>query len=123
MRVVPLVRSHRLPGSIRDQTVDCGASTGGCRKGGRRTVTRAEINEKIRLIVFQQLKASGSEIISSLDDIRVESEFMKDLGADSLDVVEIVTSVEEEFDLLIPDDLLEQIKTVGQAIDYISTEV
>ena len=80
-------------------------------------MTRAEINEKIRLIVFQQLKASGSEIISSLDDIRAESEFMKDLGADSLDVVEIVTSVEEEFDLLIPDDLIEGIKTVGEAVD------
>jgi acyl carrier protein len=47
---------------------------------------------------------------------------MTDLGADSLDVVEIVTSVEEEFDLMIPDDLLEQIKTVGQAVDYISGE-
>jgi len=84
---------------------------------------RDEIHKKICQIVFEQLKSSGSEIICSLDDIKAESCFMTDLGADSLDVVEIVTSVEEAFDLVIPDDLLEQIKTVGQAIDYISAEV
>jgi len=85
-------------------------------------MTRDEIHEKICQIVFDQLKSSGNEIICCLDDIKTESGLMTDLGADSLDVVEIVTSVEEEFDLLIPDDLLEQIKTVGQAVDYISAE-
>ena len=85
-------------------------------------MTRDEIHKKICQIVFEQLKSSGSEIICCLDDIEAESGFMTDLGADSLDVVEIVTSVEEEFDLMIPDDLLEQIKTVGQAVDYISNE-
>jgi len=86
-------------------------------------MTREEIHKKICQIVFEQLKSSGSEIICCLDDIKTESRFMTDLGADSLDVVEIVTSVEEEFDLQIPDDLLEQIKTVEQAVDYISTKV
>ena len=86
-------------------------------------MTRDEIHKKICQIVFEQLKSSGSETICSLDDIKAESCFMVDLGADSLDVVEIVTSVEEAFDLVIPDDLLEQIKTVGQAVDYIATEV
>jgi acyl carrier protein len=86
-------------------------------------MTRDEIHEKICQIVFEQLKSSGSEIICSLDDIKAGSRFMTDLGADSLDVVEIVTSVEEAFDLVIPDDLVEQIKTVEQAVDYISSEV
>jgi acyl carrier protein len=86
-------------------------------------MTRDEIHKKICQIVFEQLKSSGSEIICSLDDLEAESGFMTDLGADSLDVVEIVTSVEEEFDLMIPDDLLEEIKTVGQAVDYISSEI
>ncbi len=66
-------------------------------------MTRNEIHEKICQIVFEQLKSSGSERISHLYDIKPESRFVTDLGADSLDVVEIVTSVEEEFDLLIPD--------------------
>jgi acyl carrier protein len=86
-------------------------------------MTKDEIRRKICQIVFEQLKSSGSEIICRLEDIKGESCFITDLGADSLDVVEIVTSVEEEFDLLIPDDLVEQIKTVGQAVDYIAAEV
>ena len=86
-------------------------------------MTRDEIHTKICQIVFEQLKSSRGEIICRLEDIKGESCFITDLGADSLDVVEIVTSVEEEFDLLIPDDLVEQIKTVGQAVDYLATEV
>jgi acyl carrier protein len=86
-------------------------------------MTKDEIYKKICQIVFEQLKSSGSELVFCLDDIRADSGFMTDLGADSLDVVEIVTSVEEEFDLLIPDDLLEEIKTVGQAVEYISSEL
>ena len=86
-------------------------------------MTRDEIHKKICQIVFEQLKSSGNEIVCCLDDIKEESEFMSDLGADSLDLVEIVASVEEEFDLLIPDDLLEQMNTVRQAIDYIYVEV
>ena len=86
-------------------------------------MTRAEIHSKICQIVFRQLKASGSETICCLGDVQAESEIIGDLGADSLDVVEIVTSVEEEFNLLIPDDLLEQIKTVGQAVDYVTSEL
>ena len=86
-------------------------------------MTKNEIHAKICQIVFEQLKSSGTEIICCIDDIKAESGFMTDLGADSLDVVEIVTSVEEEFDLLIPDDLLEEIKTVGQAANYILAEL
>ena len=46
---------------------------------------------------------------------------MQDLGADSLDVVEIITSVEEEFDLVMPDEVLEQLNTVRDAVDYLAS--
>jgi acyl carrier protein len=52
-------------------------------------------------------------------DIVAETSFVNDLGADSLDVVELVMELEEEFDINIPDDAAEKIQTVGQAVDYI----
>ena len=49
--------------------------------------------------------------------------FIEDIGADSLDIVEFVMELEEEFDIQIPDDQAEKIKTVGEAIDYIEREL
>ena len=49
--------------------------------------------------------------------------FIEDIGADSLDIVELVMELEEEFDIQIPDDQAEKIKTVGEAIDYIENAV
>ena len=49
--------------------------------------------------------------------------FIEDIGADSLDIVEFVMELEEEFDIQIPDDQAEKIKTVGQAVEYIRAEV
>lgn len=68
------------------------------------------------------------EIIStqmgvSKDQIRPESNIVNDLGADSLDIVELVMEFEEEFDITIPDDEAEKIATVGQAIKYIEEHV
>ncbi|MGF1582438.1 MAG: acyl carrier protein [Gemmataceae bacterium] len=51
-----------------------------------------------------------------------ESAFIEDLNADSLDIVELVMELEEEFDITIPDEEAEKIKTVGEAIDYIERE-
>ena len=53
------------------------------------------------------------------DKITRETSFVNDLGADSLDTVELVMELEEEFDITIPDDAAEKIQTVGQAISYI----
>jgi acyl carrier protein len=53
------------------------------------------------------------------DQITRESSFINDLGADSLDTVELVMEFEEEFDITIPDEEAEKIQTVGQAVDYI----
>ena len=54
-------------------------------------------------------------------EVTPQAHFVNDLGADSLDTVELVMALEEEFDTEIPDEQAEKIQTVGQAIDYIST--
>ena len=71
------------------------------------------IEEMVKKIVAEQL-GSGEDEISN------ESSFIDDLGADSLDTVELVMSLEDEFDIEIPDDDAENIATVQAAIDYVS---
>jgi acyl carrier protein len=56
------------------------------------------------------------------EQVKRETSFIEDMGADSLDVVELVMELEEEFEIQIPDDQAEKIKTVGEAIDYIERE-
>jgi acyl carrier protein len=68
--------------------------------------------QKVKEIISNQL---GKEI----SEIPLESSFMEDLGADSLDVVELVMAMEEEFKIEIPDEDAEKIKTVKDAVDYI----
>lgn len=53
------------------------------------------------------------------DDITMESSFIEDLGADSLDIVELLMALEEEFDIEIPDEEAEKLVTVGDVVDYI----
>ena len=72
----------------------------------------ASVEERVIDIVAEQL---GQE----KDKITRETSFVNDLGADSLDTVELVMELEEEFDINIPDDAAEKIQTVGQAIEYI----
>lgn len=74
--------------------------------------TREEIQEKVIKIVSEQL----SEDISA---IKPESSLVNDLNADSLDQVELVMELEDEFDLTIPDEEAQKISTVGEAIDYV----
>ncbi len=71
------------------------------------------IEERVKKIVAEQL-GSGE------DEITNESSFIDDLGADSLDTVELVMALEEEFDIEIPDDDAEKIATVQAAIDYVN---
>ena len=71
------------------------------------------IEERVKKIVAEQL---GLEI----DKIRNDASFVEDLGADSLDTVELVMALEEEFEAEIPDEDAEKITTVQQAIDYIN---
>ena len=72
------------------------------------------VEEKVRSIVAKQLGLSE-------DEVNTESSFIDDLGADSLDTVELVMSLEEEFDIEISDDEAENILTVQAAIDHINS--
>ena len=68
--------------------------------------------EKMKQILSEQLDAD-------IDSITPETDIADDLGADSLDVVEMLMAIEDEFDIEIPDDRVESLKTVGQVVDYI----
>ncbi|CDA73101.1 acyl carrier protein [Ruminococcus sp. CAG:579] len=70
--------------------------------------------DKIRDIIVDQLDASA-------DDVTAEASIIDDLGADSLDVVDLISSVEDEFDVEIPDEEVENIKTVGDIVSYIES--
>ena len=71
--------------------------------------------------IEQRVKKIGSEQLGAdIATVKNESSFIDDLGADSLDTVELVMALEEEFDTEIPDDDAEKITTVQQAIDYIN---
>ena len=71
-----------------------------------------EVEEKVKDIVAKQLDVDK-------DKVNPETSFISDLGADSLDIVELVMEFEEAFDITIQDEDAENIKTVGEAIDYI----
>ena len=71
------------------------------------------VEAKVKGIIAEQLGVGE-------DEIKPESNFIDDLGADSLDIVELVMAMEEEFEVEIPDDEAENIKTVGDAINYIN---
>ena len=70
------------------------------------------VMEKIKAILREQLNIDESEIVP-------EASFIDDLGADSLDIVELIMSMEEEFGLEIPEDEVESLSTVGAAVEYI----
>jgi acyl carrier protein len=74
------------------------------------------IEDRVKKIVSEQLTVP-------LDSIKNESKFTEDLGADSLDNVELVMAFEEEFECEIPDELAEQITSVQSAIDYVTTQL
>ena len=71
------------------------------------------VEQKVREIICEQLGVSEG-------DVTPEASFIEDLGADSLDIVELVMALEEQFGVSIPDEEAENIKTVGDAVAYIS---
>lgn len=70
----------------------------------------------------QVIKIVSEQLGVTIDKITRQSAFVEDLGADSLDTVELVMALEEEFDMEIPDEAAEKIKTVGDAIEYIEKQ-
>ena len=73
----------------------------------------SDIAKRVKEIVAEQLGVEEAQVLA-------ESSFMDDLGADSLDTVELVMALEEEFDIEIPDEDAEKIQTVHDAIEYIT---
>ena len=76
-------------------------------------VTNASIDERVTRIVCNQMGTTP-------DKVSKETSFVNDLGADSLDTVELVMEFEDEFEISIPDEDAEKIQTVGNAVDYIT---
>jgi acyl carrier protein len=77
-------------------------------------MTATNVETKVKGIIAEQLGVSEEEI-------KISSSFIEDLGADSLDIVELVMAMEEEFEVEIPDEEAENIKTVQDAVNYINT--
>ncbi|MFW6303034.1 MAG: acyl carrier protein [Candidatus Sumerlaeota bacterium] len=72
----------------------------------------SDIESKVKDIIVEQLSVNA-------EDVTPDAKFVEDLGADSLDLVELVMAFEEEFDLDIPDEDVEKMSTVGDAIEFI----
>lgn len=75
-----------------------------------------EVQAKLKEIVMDRLNAEE-------DQIKPEASFVEDLGADSLDIVELIMGIEEEFDIEIPDEDAEKLTTVGEAMDYVKAKL
>lgn len=73
------------------------------------------VNPKVKEIIVDQLGVEA-------DKVKMEASFIDDLGADSLDIVELVMAMEEEFDLEIPDEDAEKLKTVGDVASYLDSK-
>ena len=79
-------------------------------------MTQEEIFEKVKEIIVEQLGVTETSVT-------LEASFIDDLGADSLDIVELIMALEEEFDTEIPDSDAEKVVTVGDVVDYIKDHV
>ena len=75
-----------------------------------------EVFEKVKSIIVEQLQVAENTVTE-------EASFIDDLGADSLDLVELIMALEEEFDIEIPDSDAEKVVTVGDVVDYIKENV
>jgi acyl carrier protein len=75
----------------------------------------SSVEEQVKSIIVDQLGVSDSDVIA-------DARFVEDLGADSLDTVELVMKFEEDFELEIPDEDAEKIRTVRDAVDYIDAQ-
>ena len=73
------------------------------------------VEEKVKNIIVEQLGVEPEQV-------KPEAQFVNDLGADSLDTVELIMALEEEFNIDIPDEQAEKIKTVGEAIEHIKAK-
>ena len=77
---------------------------------------REELLEKVKAVIVEQLNVEE-------DDVTEDASFVDELGADSLDIVELVMALEEQFGISIPDEQAEKIKTVGDAVSFIAESI
>ncbi|HET6304366.1 MAG TPA: acyl carrier protein [Myxococcota bacterium] len=75
-----------------------------------------QLEDRVTEIIVEQLGVAREEVVP-------EASFIDDLGADSLDIVELVMAMEEEFDVEIPDDDAEKIQTIGDAVSYLKEKL
>ncbi len=74
-------------------------------------------------MVFEKItKMLADQLDANIDDMTMETRIGEDLGADSLDVVELLMAIEEEFDVEIPDEDIEALKTIGDVVEYIQNK-
>jgi len=78
-------------------------------------MTKEEILAKVKSVVSEKLNVGE-------DQVTTDAKFVEDLGADSLDQVELIMALEDEFDLKIPEEEAEQLSTIGAAVDFILTK-
>ncbi len=83
---------------------------------GKEVEKSMSVDDRVKKIIVEQLGVEE-------DDVTLEAKFVEDLGADSLDTVELVMAFEEEFEIEIPDEDAEKILTVGRAIEYIKEKM
>lgn len=76
-------------------------------------MNKEQVHEKVKVITTEQLGVDAAQVVTA-------ASFIEDLGADSLDTVELVMAFEEEFDLEISDEDAEKLTTVGQAVDFLT---
>ena len=79
-------------------------------------MTNEELFEKLKGMIVDQLGVDE-------DSITMESSFVDDLNADSLDMVELVMTMEQEFDISVPDEVAEKVGTVGDAVEFIKSSI
>ena len=72
----------------------------------------ADLSKRVEAIIVEQLGVTPEEVVP-------EASFIDDLGADSLDIVELVMAMEEEFDIEIPDEHADRLQTIGSAVEYL----
>jgi acyl carrier protein len=98
------------------RTCACGKKPGAVELGKNEGDPRMNIEQKVKDIIIQQLGVDPEKV-------KPEASFVEDLGADSLDTVELVMAFEEEFGVEIPDEEAEKIRTVGDATTYLKEHV
>ena len=75
-------------------------------------------------MVFEKIKQMlADQLDANVDDMAMETRIGEDLGADSLDVVELLMAIEEEFSVEIPDEDIESLKTIGDVVEYIQNKI